>query len=111
MIFQNPKIVNLTESSVFIIKLTYKKPLEIVDQYLAEHRIFLDQGYDKNYLIASGPQNPRIGGLMISQLNDIQILKKFLESDPYFINQIADYEFIEFIPVKFHPDFSKFISS
>lgn len=55
---------------MFIVELTYLASIEQIDQYLTEHRIFLDKGYANNYFIASGPLNPRTGGIIISQLTD-----------------------------------------
>ena len=89
--------------------INYKKPLDIVEQHVAAHRSFLDQWYKKNYFVASGPRNPRTGGIMISQLKDRQQLMAILQQDPYYINDIADYEIIEFTPVKYHQNFSSFI--
>jgi uncharacterized protein YciI len=94
---------------MFIVILTYKKPLEIVEKYLNAHRSYLDEGYRNDWLIASGPRNPRIGGILLSQLNDRSQLETFLRQDPFCINEISDYEIIEFTPVKYHPHFSKFI--
>jgi len=94
---------------MFIIQLTYKASIEEVDKYLVSHREFLDIGYHKNYFIASGPQNPRTGGIILSSLKDRTELEKFLKDDPFFIHGIAEYEIIEFLPVKFHPDFERFI--
>lgn len=94
---------------MFIILLNYKKPLEIVDQYLAEHRSFLEVGYKNNYFVVSGPRNPRTGGIIISQLKDKNQLEKIISQDPFHIHGIADFELIEFSPVKNHPDFSSFI--
>lgn len=98
------------ENSVFVIVITYQKPLAEVDKYLAAHRDFLSGGYEKNYFICSGPQNPRSGGVIISQLNDRKQLENFLKDDPFLINQIASYQIIEFTPVKYHADFSEFIN-
>jgi uncharacterized protein YciI len=95
---------------MFIIRLTYKKPLEIVDQYLAEHRDFLGQGYQKDYLMVSGPMNPRTGGIIVSQLTDRAIIEDFLKDDPFYIHDIADFEVIEFTPVKYHKDFAVFLN-
>lgn len=95
---------------MFIIKLTYKKPIEVVDQYVVVHREFLDQCYKQNYFIASGPQNPRTGGIIISQLKDRDQLQTILNKDPFHIHEIADYDIIEFNPIKCHPDFEKFIA-
>ncbi len=94
---------------MFIIHINYKKPLDIVDQYVNAHRTYMDAGYKKNYFVASGPKNPRTGGLIISNMKDKEELKNFLKNDPYNINQVADYIIEEFIPVKYHPDFAGFL--
>jgi uncharacterized protein YciI len=69
----------------------------------------LDTGYQKNYLIASGPRTPRTGGVIFSQLKEKAIFEAFLQQDPFYLNQLATYEILEFTPVKAHPDFSKFL--
>jgi len=94
---------------MFVIQLHYKAAIEKVDQYLIEHRNFLEAGYQKNYFIASGPKNPRTGGIILSQLKDQAQLEKCLREDPFSMHDIADYEIIEFTPVKFHADFERFI--
>lgn len=94
---------------MFIILVTYKKPVEIVDEHLAEHRIFLDEGYANNYFIASGMKIPRTGGVIISQLKNREQLQKIIEQDPFYALDIADYEIIEFTPTKFHKEFGSFL--
>ena len=94
---------------MFVILVTYKKPLEIVDKYLTDHATFLDHGYQKNYFIVSGRKNPRTGGVIISQLKNRKKLDDILKLDPFFTHEIADYEIIEFMSGKNHPDFSPFI--
>lgn len=96
---------------MFVILVTYKKPLEIIDKHLADHAEFLQKGYEKNYFIVSGRKNPRTGGVIISQLKDRNQLENILKDDPFHIHEIADYETIEFIPGKYHSDFSKFIGN
>jgi uncharacterized protein YciI len=91
---------------MFIIILKYKKPLEIVDKYVCEHRAFLDKCYENQFLIASGPQIPRTGGVLISQLKDRIQLENILHGDPFYINEVADYEILEFTPTKYHPEFA-----
>jgi uncharacterized protein YciI len=94
---------------MFVILSTYLKGIEEVDEFLLAHRNFLQEGYEKNYFIASGPQNPRTGGVILSQLQDKQKLLNFLANDPFQINGIADYQVIEFSPVKYHESFKEFI--
>lgn len=94
---------------MFVVLLTYKKPLDVVEEYLAAHREFLDEGYSNDFFVVSGPQNPRIGGIIISQLTDHDQLTKILKDDPFNMHHVADYEIIEFNPVKRHPNFASFV--
>lgn len=95
---------------MFIVTLTYLKPIEVVEKYLAEHRAFLEIYYQKDLLIASGPKNPRDGGIIISNHKDREQLETFLKQDPFYVNQIAKFDIVEFTPVKFHEKFNYFIA-
>lgn len=46
---------------MFLIIVDYKKPLEEVERYLAEHWAFLDRYFAQGKLLCTGPQNPRTG--------------------------------------------------
>jgi uncharacterized protein YciI len=94
---------------MFIILVTYTKPVEIVDIYLHAHAAYLDTCYKKNRLVVSGPKNPRNGGVIISQLKDRQQIEEIIQHDPYHINNVADFEIIEFNPRVYHPDFTSFM--
>ena len=94
---------------MFVILVNYTKSIDIIDQYLAVHREYLDGGYKNNYFIVSGPRNPRTGGIIISQLKDREKLEGILKQDPFSLNHLAEYEIIEFNPVKFHTDFANFL--
>ena len=48
---------------MFLIIVDYKKPLEEVERYLAEHWAFLDRYFAQGKLLCTGPQNPRTGSL------------------------------------------------
>lgn len=85
---------------MFIVQLTYKVPLSEVDKYLAAHREFLDYHYKQGLLLASGPMKPRTGGIIIALTNNKAHLEAVLQEDPYYLAEIADYQLIEFTPVK-----------
>ena len=84
---------------IHIIHLHYQKPLEEVAKHLVEHRLFLDQGYQKGLFLASGPLDPKTGGIIIATGN-LDDIKKLLEKDPYNTHNLAAYEFMSFDPVK-----------
>lgn len=85
---------------MFIIQLTYKTPISEVDKYLSAHREFLDYYYKQGLLLVSGPMKPRVGGIIIALTNDRTHLESILQKDPYYLAEIADYQLIEFTPVK-----------
>lgn len=89
----------------FIISLHYLKPIEEIDRHLVEHRAYLDKGYQGGILMASGPKNPREGGILLGRAETLESMKDFCLNDPFSIHSCARYEFTEFIPVKFQDEF------
>lgn len=85
---------------MFIIKLTYLVPIQEVDKYLSAHRGFLDTYYRQGLLVASGPMKPRDGGIVIAATNDRNYIESIFQQDPFYLAEIASYEYIEFTPVK-----------
>ncbi len=87
----------------FIIEITYTVPVESLGDVLPRHREFLQTGYDSGMLLASGPQEPRTGGIIIARADSISTVKDFFAQDPYALEKAATHRFIEFDPVKFQP--------
>lgn len=83
---------------MFIAILTYKKPLEEVDRYLQAHRDYLADHYAAGDFIASGPQNPRVGGVIMIKAKDREAVDTIISQDPFYNNSIAEYQIVEFTP-------------
>lgn len=86
---------------MFIAILTYRKPLEEVDRFLQAHRDYLAEHYAAGDFIASGPQNPRIGGVIMMKADSRAAVDTIISQDPFNINGIADYQIVEFNPTMF----------
>jgi len=86
---------------MFIAILTYKKPLSEVDNYLSAHREYLAKHYAIGDFITSGPQIPRIGGVIMIKANNREAVDAIISEDPFYINGIADYQIVEFTPTMF----------
>ena len=89
---------------MFIAILTYKKPLEEVDRFLQAHRDYLAEHYAAGDFIASGPQTPRIGGVIMIKTDNREAVVSIIVQDPFNINGIADYQIVEFTPTMFLND-------
>lgn len=94
---------------MFIIELTYKASLNEVDKYLQAHREYLEYYYKQGLLLASGPQKPRIGGIIIALTQDKDELEKIIQQDPYYLADIVEYRLIEFTPVKHRGELKQLI--
>lgn len=91
-----------------LILVRYVKPIEVIDRLLAEHRKFLDENYNQSRFICSGPQIPRTGGVILANVGSSDEARKIMEKDPFYTNGAAEYQFIEFSPVKFDERFRCF---
>jgi uncharacterized protein YciI len=83
---------------VLVIELTYKKPMHVVEEYLKPHRDFLAKCYKEEKFLASGPQNPRVGGIILALVDKVEG-EALIQQDPFFQHEIADYRVLEFDPV------------
>lgn len=89
---------------MFIAILTYKKPLSDVDRFLVAHREYLAKHYAAGDFIASGPQMPRVGGVIMMKADSREAVDAIIVEDPFYINDIADYQIVEFSPTMFAND-------
>lgn len=94
---------------MFIAILSYKKPLEDVDRFLQAHRDYLAKHYAAGDFIASGPQTPRIGGVIMIKAENREAVDSIIAQDPFNINSIADYQIVEFTPTMLCDDSLKTI--
>ncbi len=89
---------------MFVVKLTYHKPIDEVEKFTVPHREFLDQLYVDGILLMSGPGVPRTGGILIAKGGRSKdALWQILQGDPFHTEGIATYEIIEFNPIKHIP--------
>ncbi len=89
---------------MYIVELSYIKPLDVIEVHLEAHRSFLDEQYASEVFLASGPKNPRDGGIILvsGRINRAE-LDVILLRDPFQQHGVAAYRVTEYSPVKSHP--------
>jgi len=95
---------------MFLILLKYTNGLEKIEIHLAAHRVYLDKYYALNKFICSGAQNPRTGGVILCNANNLEEVQRIIAEDPFQINNAATYKVIEFSPTKYAAAFESFIT-
>lgn len=83
-------------SIIYVVVLTYIKPLEEVDSQIPAHVEWLKKGYSDGVFLASGRRIPRNGGVILAKCDSIESLEARLSQDPFQKLNIAKAEIIPF---------------
>lgn len=85
---------------MFIVSLTYIKPLNEVDAFIDAHVEYLDAHYAAGDFLVSGKKVPRTGGVILMHCQNRAEVDAIITQDPFYIAGVASYEVIEFVPTK-----------
>ncbi len=80
----------------------YRKPLDEILKVLDAHRAYSAELKAKGLLLASGPMDPRSGGVLLLRVPDESVaatLDAIRDGDPYVQTGCAQYELIPWAPV------------
>lgn len=83
---------------MFILSLTYTKPIELIDKLRPAHLEFLKQYYEKGIFVLSGRKTPLTGGIIMAKDTTRAELEEIIKQDPFYTEQVATFEIIEFSP-------------
>lgn len=76
----------------------YLVPREEVMEHLDEHRVWVKKSYDDGVMLASGPQEPGPGGVLIFLAGDADEAERFIASDPLEVTGVVKYRVTGFQP-------------
>jgi len=79
----------------------YRKPLEEIVLHQDAHRAYLRDLKEKGIVLASGPMNPRFGGLVLLRVADEDgaALDAIRDNDPFVRAGVVQYELLGWNPV------------
>jgi len=95
---------------MFIIELTYIKPIAEVEHFLPAHIEYLDKYYKSGHFIMSGRKEPRTGGMIVAQAESLEELTQIYNTDPFFTNNIASFNVTYFVPSKWAEQMNSYLS-
>ena len=79
---------------MFILSLTYVKPTEEADRFMAPHMDWVNAGYDSGMFVASGRKVPRTGGVILARGERAEV-EAYVAADPFTTEGVAVYEVTE----------------
>lgn len=83
---------------MFIVVLTYIKPLPEVDEHIDAHIEYLNTYYEAGKFVLSGRKVPRTGGVILMNCNSVAEVNELIALDPFSIAGVAKYDVTEFVP-------------
>ena len=98
-----------SQGPLCLILLTYEAPLHEVDAQMKAHVDWLEVGFDEGVFMIAGRRNPRTGGVILARGLTRPQLDEVLAEDPFYREQVAQYQVIEFAPTKFAPGLTSFL--
>ncbi len=81
---------------MFVLVLTYTKPLGEVDALMRKHMAWLNEHYDAGRFVVSGRQIPRTGGVILARGDDREEIEGIVAGDPFVAGGVATCEVIQF---------------
>jgi uncharacterized protein YciI len=91
--------------AVFVLLLTYVKPLREVDALMREHVAWLDEQYAAGRFLVSGRQVPRSGGVILARGDDREEIESLAATDPFVSGGVATCEIVQFRASQTAPGF------
>jgi uncharacterized protein YciI len=81
---------------MFVLLLTYTKPLPEVDALMRKHMAWLTEQYAAGRFVVSGRRIPRTGGVILARGDDREEIEALAATDPFVSGGVATCEVIEF---------------
>ena len=81
---------------MFVLLLTYVKPLAEVDALMREHVAWLNEHYDAGRFLVSGRRIPRTGGVIVARGDDRAAMEALAATDPFVSRGVATCEVVQF---------------
>ena len=81
---------------MFIAVTTYTSSLTPDDPVLPSHWAYIEECYRQELIVASGPQEPRNGGVLVLRGNDRGRAKAQMDDDPLISSGRATYHLVAF---------------
>jgi uncharacterized protein YciI len=93
---------------MFLVLLTYDRPLVEIDRKMRAHVAFLEECYRAGLFLASGRQVPRSGGVILAVAASRGDLESVMRRDPLIREGLARFEIVEFRTSLHHPALARF---
>lgn len=94
---------------MFVVLLSYTKPIAEIDAALAPHREYLARHFATGTMLLAGPQQPRTGGVILVRAKSRAEAEALIAEDPFHQLGLAEYRIVEFVAREASPALADFL--
>ncbi len=94
---------------MFVLIAKYTKPAEEVDKHLEGHKAWIKGNFESGRFLLTARQVPLVGGLILATGDSVAEMRDLIAEDPFFTSGSAEYDVLEFDPVRSTPDLESLI--
>lgn len=88
---------------MFVLLARYTKPADEVDKLLDGHKAWIAENSEAGRILLTARQVPLTGGLILARGESADEMREMIRDDPFFASGAAEYEVLEFDPVRAAP--------
>ena len=81
---------------MFVIELTYKVDLSLIDAHMTAHVRFLKKYYASGNFLVSGRKIRRDGGIIVAVGKSREEIENIIKEDPFYARGLAEFRIIQF---------------
>ena len=82
-------------NTIYVVILKYIVPFEELSKWIPDHRAFLQQYYDDETILFSGPLTNKQGGIVVLKASHQDWVEEVFTHDPFAKNHVATYQVLE----------------
>ena len=95
---------------MYILFINFTKSLQDIQPVFPAHLEFIDAHIKTGKFILSGGLTGKPAGVVLANINNGDELKALLAEDPFVLEQVAEYEVIEFTPSRYHESLASLVA-
>lgn len=99
------------EKNIFVVILRYLVDKDTITAVRPAHLEYLKKHYATGQFFASGKQTAGNGGVIFAHAPDRKSLLTTLYQDPYYTENLAEFQVFEFTPHNFSKEFGQFMET
>ncbi|WP_298816276.1 hypothetical protein [uncultured Roseibium sp.] len=85
---------------MFVVTLRFSKNRERAGEFIADHKAWIQKGFDQGMFLMVGSLQPNQGGGILAHRVSREELERFVSSDPFVAEEVVSADILEITPAR-----------